>query len=810
MKLSLFGNALRRMKWGSVTVLFLIAALSLHACGRGGHRQGGGVVPPAPTGVAVTAFSGAVTIGWDPVAGATSYRIYMAASPGVTKANYQTLPSGDQNAVAAGPFTHSGLTDGTTYYFVVTALNAAGEGAESAEVSARPISTALPSPPTGLRAISSDGQVTLEWNSVTGASSYFVYRATVSGVSRSNWNTIVGGSRTQVVGGATLFIASGLTNGTTYYFVVTAQNSLGQSVDSAEVSATPFAADTVPTQPKNLTASAGDTKVVLNWSASAGAASYTLYWSNSPGVTTKTGTAITDLSGTAYTHTGLVNNTPYYYILTAVNSIGESLPSSETSATPIPTPPPAAVTLPPKPEEVTIAGTATLRGEVNPLGFSGDTTVYFEWGVTTGYGSVTPSQTKPGGNIFAPVSDSIINLQRNTPYHYRIVATNVNGTSYGADQTFVLPFLGGPNEFPVRDGGSPNDVVVADFDGPDSNNKSWMDLAVVNSATSDVSVLPGKGDGTFGTATNYPVAPNGVQSHPEHLAVGDFNNDGKPDLIASNQATGTISLLLNNGTGFDPFTSFDLWVDPADAGKTFAADLVVADFNGDGNQDVAVAAVMNGVGNVVILLGDGSGGFGSKTLFPAGTSPSGIVAGDFNGDAHLDLVVANRLVNAVSLLRGDGSGSFDVPPTSFSVGSDAIHGPVAVAAGDFNADAHLDLAVANRDSGTISIFLNDGNGGFATPTRFAVGLEPQAVETGDFNGGGLDLIVPNFRTADDSQSVTIYLGVGDGTFGPSVEFPLGTGKNPVAAATGDFNKDNKLDLVVVNKSANSVSVLLGQ
>jgi fibronectin type 3 domain-containing protein len=758
--------------------------------------------------VTVTAFSGEVTVGWDTVAGATSYNVYVAASSGVTKANYETLPSGNRHPVAAGPFTKSDLIDGTTYYFVVTAVNAAGESAESSEVSATPMATALPSAPTGLRATPSDGQVTLEWNSVAGASSYFVYRATVSGINRNNWNTIVGGNRTQVPGGATVHIENNLTNGTTYFFVVTALNSLGQSVESAEVSATPFAAETVPVQPTNLTASAADSEVILHWNAAAGAQFYNVYWSTTAGVTPGTGTKISNLSGTSYTHTGLANNITYYYILTAENAIGESLPSNEASAMPIPTPPPAVVTLPPS--DILKTGSAVLHGEVNPLGFSGTTTVYFEWGVTTAYGGTTTAQTKPGGSTFVSISDSLTGLLPNTPYHYRIVATNSRGTSYGADQSFILPFLGQPSEFPVRSGGSPNDVVVGKFDAD-----NLFDLAVVNFATHEVSLLIGNGDGTFDAAVHFPATPGGVQGFPQYLASGDFNEDGKPDLAVSNSAIGTMTLLLNNGSGFAAAVSFNIWVDPADNSRTFPSDLVVADFNEDGNDDVAVAAVINGVGKTSILLGDGMGGFSTPLLFPAETSPSGMVALDVDGDAHLDLVVANSLINKISLLSGNGDGTFDAP-VSFSVGSDAIHRPVALISEDFDDDGTPDLAVVNNESGTVSIFLNDGAGGFAAPTRFPVGLEPQGIAVGDFNGDAKpELVIPNFRTAVETQSVTAYLGVGDGTFGPPLEVILGTSKNPVAAATGYFDDDPadpnaKLDLVVVNRSGNSVSVLLGQ
>jgi len=789
-------------------IFFLVIALSLHACGRGGGRHRGGGPPAAPTGVAVTAFSGEAVIGWDPVAGATSYNVYVAASPGVTKASYETLPSGRRNPAAAGPFTQSDLFDGTTYYFVVTAVNAAGEGPESTEVSATPMSTALPLAPTGLRATAADGQVTLEWNSVAGASSYFVYRATVSGINRNNWNTIVGGNRSQVSGGATVYIANGLTNGTTYFFVVTAQNSLGQSDESAEVSATPFAAETVPVQPTNLTASAADSEILLNWNAAAGAQFYNVYWSTTTGVASDNGTKISNLSGTSYTHTGLTNNVPYYYILTAENAHGESLPSEEASATPIPTPPPAVVTLPPS--SVLITGTATLHGEVNPLGFSGQTTVYFEWGVTTAYGGSTAPQTRSGGNTFVPIADNLPGLLPNTPYHYRIVATNSRGTSYGADQSFILPFLGDPNEFPVRSGGSPNDVVIGKFDAGD-----LFDLAVINFATHEVSLLTGNGDGTFDAAVHFPATPAGVQGFPKHLASGDFNEDGMSDLVVSNSAVGTMTLLLNNGSGFAAAVSYNLWIDPADTGRTFPSDLVVADFNEDGNEDVAVTAVMNGVGRVSLLLGDGTGGFDPPLLFPAETSPGGIIATDLDGDRHLDLIVTNGLVNEISLLSGNGDGTFDLP-VSFSIGSDAFHRPVSLVSEDFDENGTPDVAVTNNESGTVSIFLNDGAGGFAAPTRFPVGLEPQGIQVGDFNGDTKpELIIPNFRTTVETQSVTAYLGVGDGTFGPSLEVSLGASKNPVAAAAGYFDDDPsdpnaKLDLVVVNRSGNSVSILLGQ
>ncbi|WDT76638.1 MAG: FG-GAP-like repeat-containing protein [Candidatus Manganitrophus sp.] len=795
-------------------------ALSLHACGRGGgSRHRGGRPPGAPAGVAVTAFSGAVVIGWDPVEGATSYHVYVAASSGVTKANYETLPFGKRNPAAAGPFTQSDLFDGTTYYFVVTALNEAGESVESAEVSATPMSTALPLPPTGLRAIAADGQVTLEWNSVTGASSYFLYRATVSGINRDNWNTIVGGNRTQVPGGATVYIEDSLANGTTYFFVVTAQNSLGQSQESVEVSATPFAADTVPVQPTNLTASAADSEVILHWNAAAGAQFYNVYWGTAAGVTPDNGTKISNLSGTSYTHTALTNNTTYHYILTAENAHGESLPSEEASATPIPAPPPAVVTLPPS--EVLKTGTAILHGKVNPLGFSGETTVSFQWGTTTAYenGSVSTDPVS-GGTSFEERIGFLAGLIPHRSYHYRIMATNSRGTSFGADQSFILPFLGDLHEFLVEPDGSPNDVVVARF-----NNDNIDDLAVINQAKDSVSILFGTGiwTGTTNVGFEGPI-PYAVGDNPQYVAAGKFHGNNSPsDLIVSNNTSGTITLLSNNGSGVFTATSVDLWIDPGDSGRTFPSDLVVADFNGDLKDDLAVASVMNGVGNVVVLLGDGVGGFNSKTLFLAGISPSGIAAGDLDNDGSLDLAVTNKLTNKVLLLRGDGSGSFGAPDEFLVGDGTSSYLPMAVVIENFNGDTdanakpYLDLAVVNNASSTISVLINDTAGGFNPPTGFAVGLQPYDVAAARFNPTDpndppdpADLVVPNIK----ADTVTVHLGSGNGTFGTSLDVDIDSNNDidraPVAVAIGDFNSDGKSDVVVVNKSWNSVSILLGQ
>lgn len=510
-----------------------------------------------------------------------------------------------------------------------------------------------------------------------------------------------------------------------------------------------------------------------------------------------------------YLHTSLVtqttaaltNGNTYYYIVTSVNGATESLPSKQACAVPTPLPPPTAVTL--SPSDVTKAGAATLNGEINPNGFQ-IADAYFEYGPTTSYGSkaqISSPASIGSGSASVSKSAGITGLGPNQLHHYRIVAKNANGTSFGEDQSFVLPYLGAPHEYSIGVGAtSPNDVVLANFDGDPAEK---LDIATANYGSGDVSVLIQASDGTFGAAALYPVGRN-----PQHLAAGDFNNDGKPDLIVSNHSDGTVSVLLNNGSGaFLPAVSILLSSDP----NTFPAGVAVGRFNNDGFPDVAVAVAVGGAGKVAVLLGDGAGGFSAPVLYDAGISPAGIHVENFNGDGAPDIVVTNRLTNKLALLPGSGDGTFGAP--GFFPVSPQNYGPIAVTSGDFDGDTVMDLAVADNASGTVSIFLNDGTGHFSGPADFAVGSQPHAVAAGDFNNDGHpDLIVPDFK----ADTVAVYMGAGGTDFGASFVSKVGSNRNPIAVAAGHLDGDGiahgdgKLDIVVANVSANSVTVFFGE
>jgi hypothetical protein len=181
--------------------------------------------------------------------------------------------------------------------------------------------TNAPSTPTGLSATAANAQVSLAWNASSGATSYYVKRSTTSG-----------GPYTQIATPSTAsYTDTGLTNGTKYFYVVSAYNSAGQSTNSAEVSATPTAPASPPPAPTGLTATPGNTQVALSWTASAGATSYNVKRSTtSGGPYTKVGSPTV----TNFTDTGLTNGTPYFYVVSAVNAIGEGQNSAPATATP--------------------------------------------------------------------------------------------------------------------------------------------------------------------------------------------------------------------------------------------------------------------------------------------------------------------------------------------------------------------------------------------------------------------------------------------------------------------------------------------
>jgi hypothetical protein len=364
---------------------------------------------------------------------------------------------------------------------------------------------------------------------------------------------------------------------------------------------------------------------------------------------------------------------------------------------------------------------------------------------------------------------------------------------YGGDSSFAANGSPPISQIitPVPAGGLQGSVNYGTGMGPysaasgDFNGDGKLDVVVTNSGADSVGVLLGNGDGSFGTLANY-----GVGSTPIAIGVGDFNGDGKTDLAVANLNHNTVSVLLGNGDGtFQPAVSYGVGTNPVS--------LAVADFNGDGKADLAVANLTDNT--VSILLGNGDATFQNAGTSAAGNSPISIGAGDFNGDGTADLAVANLIDGTVSVLLANGNGTFQ-PAVNYNViGPTPIY-PQFATVGDLDGNGTLDLVVAFGAG--VAVLAGKGDGTFSQPGYNLAGASPSSVVMADFNGDGTtDLAVSDF---DGNNASLLLFG---GPFPDLLSYNTGT--SPTSAVVGDFNGDGRPDLAVVNYGANAISVLVG-
>jgi Ca2+-binding RTX toxin-like protein len=298
----------------------------------------------------------------------------------------------------------------------------------------------------------------------------------------------------------------------------------------------------------------------------------------------------------------------------------------------------------------------------------------------------------------------------------------------------------------------------------------------------------------FVVASGTPI-PLASGAKPKAVVLADFNGDKVLDLLVGNgenQPNGTASVLLGNGSGgFGTPTTLQVNGREPEVAAT-------GDFNNDGFADI-VTANESTPGNISILLGGGNGTFSSvPALLTVGNEPHSVVVADVNKDGRADLITTNIASSNVSILLGAGNGTF-----SAAVGYNAGAGAAAATVGDFNGDGKVDIATANLNANTVSILAGDGLGGFSVPTNVTVGNMPYGIVSGDFNGDGkLD-----FATANDSD-VSVVLGNGNGTFNAANSFTVGKGVS--AIATADLNGDKVLDIVTSNFDSNDASILIGK
>jgi len=355
------------------------------------------------------------------------------------------------------------------------------------------------------------------------------------------------------------------------------------------------------------------------------------------------------------------------------------------------------------------------------------------------------------------------------------------------DGTFQAPFN-------LDAGSSPQWVVAADFNGD-----GISDFAVSDYLGANVAVVLSNGDSSF------RARPSLLRGMPTWASVaGDFNGDGVSDLAVSNNIVpGAIEVMLSRGDGtFGEPISTPL---PGCAGQCGPVALAVADFNRDGELDIAVADANVGI---VILLGNGDGTFQRGAIVPVGNigfNTASLVVSDFNGDGIPDWAVSVERENLVVVALGNGNGTFR-SVRGFIVESD----PEAIAVADFNQDGFQDLVVTNLFSNSFSLLLGRGDGTFEAAQSHDLQHLSRAIGAGDFNGDGIpDVVVTRDQGGGNRHnSVLVFLGNGDGTFQPAAVFPGGI-YNPFQIVVADLNGDGKQDLLIGNALANSLSVLLG-
>ena len=292
------------------------------------------------------------------------------------------------------------------------------------------------------------------------------------------------------------------------------------------------------------------------------------------------------------------------------------------------------------------------------------------------------------------------------------------------------------------------------------------------------------------------VLPTG--KGPHYIGIADLNHNGKPDIVVCNSDDGTLSVYLQ-----DPRGNFQLAPGAPIAAGPQPNDIGFGDFNGDGNVDLAVPNHQSPY--ITIMLGNGDGTFRPAPNSPFKTDtyphPHGVALGDFNGDGKLDVMTDSWGHDKIELFLGDGLGNLQLPGKTFSAGKRPYQ---RLRAADFDKDGHMDIVTTNLDDNTASILLGDGRGGFhaAAGSPVPAGAAPWSVTISDFNrDGNLDFAtIPYAPDVKDPSkiAVTVMLGDGKGGFAPAPGTPLslaGCG-GPNLVAAGDVNGGGYPDIVV--------------
>ena len=293
-------------------------------------------------------------------------------------------------------------------------------------------------------------------------------------------------------------------------------------------------------------------------------------------------------------------------------------------------------------------------------------------------------------------------------------------------------------------------------------------------------------------------SPEAAGDSPTSVVIADLDGDSDQDLAVANFGSDNVTILKNNGGG-----NFSEPASSPEAAGDAPQSVALADLDGDSDQDLAVAN--RDSDNLTILKNNGGGNFSEPASSPeaAGDAPQSVALADLDGDSDQDLAVANRDSGNVTILKNNGGGNFSEPASSPEL---ARAGPRSVAAVDLDGDADQDLAVANQGDNSVTILKNKGNGNFTEPASSpeATGVTPFSVAAADLDGDSdQDLAVAN----ESDGTVTILRNRGTGNFTEPASSPVPTDLSPFAVVAADFDADDAPDLAVANASGGNVTIL---
>lgn len=520
-------------------------------------------------------------------------------------------------------------------------------------------------------------------------------------------------------------------------------------------------------------------ELLITWDAVPGATLYRVQYSLVPGIVAHVDAVPGEIqtkgtSSTAMQLTGLIDGGPYYVVVHAANAAGDGPASSEHAGLPLPM----------APESISAVGTAgALVASWSPVAGASGYEVFLA--ADPSVSSDNWSSLPQGQQASVTATQLFVTgLDNGTTYWVVTRAVNASGASVTTTVRSAVPTARGTfllgSCIPVGD--NPQGSVTALLD-----DDAILDIAVVDSDASAVSVFLGNGDGTFTFDGAYPTG-----AAPEAVIAVDLDGDGGRELVTTNSGDGTVSILDGDGVG-----GFADRVDWYVGGSPASVTSGQLDPLFDGTVDLVVTDTTNA--QVVVLYGFGDETFWNMAAFATGEQPVFVHVAYVNGDAYADLLTANTPAGSVTALLGDGNGDFSVRFDS-PVGIDCSWLDV----GDFDGDTVLDVVATSALTSSVSFLRGGGDGTFLPFTPVGAGALAGEVVAGDFNGDGVsDVIV----VSEGDGSVMMLRGDGYGNFQEFSVTAAGAGAGHVSV--DDFNGDGILDLAVTTTGTGEVTILLG-